>query len=529
MKTWSEKANIRKLIAVSFTTLVGILILGLIIFRFQINITNSYMQRYESYIIADELRQSSDDLTKFVRMYAATADEYYKSIYFEVLDIRNGDLERPLGYEGIYWDLMLADKLSSNSSDEKESLIARMKSKGFTEEELSLLSEAQQSSDRLVELEKLAMRATENNLNDEEKLLLESGESQRDYAIRILNDDNYNQQKFEVMKPINTFYQMFDERTQEHVDATLKKQITIALLLLLLVLLLMASMIIIVIQLFMKFSENEKILENKIRERTQELLDKNIELQRTQKKLIESEKMASLGNLVAGVAHEINTPIGIAVTVASYVDDNTSEHIEKLSEGKLSKAALTKYFSDIKDSTGLILSSMQKADKLIRTFKKVAVDQSSDDFRELELDSYLEEILSSINSKIKKTKHKIMIEKHGDLRVKTYPGAIYQIITNLIFNSLIHGFEDIESGNIKIIIRGEREYVSIEYYDDGRGISSDNISKIFEPFFTTKRGQGGSGLGLNIVYNLVSQKLNGSIECTSIIDKGVCFKIIIPR
>jgi len=263
-------------------------------------------------------------------------------------------------------------------------------------------------------------------------------------------------------------------------------------------------------------------------ENSNETLQSTIQnLKQTQNQLIDAEKMASLGSLVAGVAHEINTPIGIGLTGISHLEELTKEINKQYTNGKMTKNEFEEYLYNSKDLSFLIHRNLEKAAGLVRSFKQVAVDQSSEEKRNFNLNKYLAEILQSIHSVTKKSNIKIDISCANDIRINSYPGAYSQIITNLIMNSLIHGFKEKEKGNISINITKENRDLKILYTDNGKGIKKENISKIFDPFFTTNRDNGGSGLGLNIIYNIIVSKLNGSIKCISQEQQGVEFIIII--
>lgn len=277
-------------------------------------------------------------------------------------------------------------------------------------------------------------------------------------------------------------------------------------------------------------------LEQRVDERTRALKLANHELEFTvqeltvaQRQLVESEKMAALGGLVAGIAHEINTPLGIGVTAASHLEDQTRRLMREIEEGRATRRALLDYQQDALASTQLILSNLRRAGQLIRSFKQVAVDQSSEQAREVHLKSYLDEVLVSLGPALKKTRHQVSVKCPDDLRLYTYPGAISQIVVNLVMNSLIHAFEGIEEGRIDIQCEGYDEEWLLLYRDNGVGMSEVVRQRVFDPFFTTKRGQGGSGLGLHVVYNLVTQLLRGSLDCISAPGKGVEFQIQMPR
>jgi two-component system sensor histidine kinase ChiS len=253
------------------------------------------------------------------------------------------------------------------------------------------------------------------------------------------------------------------------------------------------------------------------------------QLQATQQQLVESEKMAALGNLVAGIAHEINTPIGIGVTGASRLETLAKELQQLYENGKMKRTDLEKYLKSALQGNELILKNLTRAAELIQSFKQVAVDQSSEQQRTFVLKEYLHEILTSLHPEFKRTKHQVSIVCDDRITLVSYPGIFSQIFTNLIMNSLIHGFQDRLEGHITITVIKQDNHLTMHYTDDGKGIRHDIINNIFEPFFTTNRQGGGSGLGLHIVYNLVTHKLSGSIHCHSIEGHGTTFTIQIPN
>jgi signal transduction histidine kinase len=187
-----------------------------------------------------------------------------------------------------------------------------------------------------------------------------------------------------------------------------------------------------------------------------------------------------------------------------------------------------KYLTTAKEASELILTNLRRASDLIRSFKQVAVDQSAEEKRKFNIKTYIDELLLSIRPKYKKTQHTISVQCPEDLEINSYPGAFAQIITNLIMNSLIHGFEDIEAGNIVIDVTTDGNQIQIIYKDDGKGMDEGTVQKVFEPFFTTKRSHGGTGLGMHLVYNLVTQTMGGIIECYSNQGRGVEFRISFP-
>lgn len=274
-------------------------------------------------------------------------------------------------------------------------------------------------------------------------------------------------------------------------------------------------------------------LESMVDARTEDLQYANRELKsalsqltEAQAQLVESEKMASLGALVAGIAHEVNTPIGVALTAATHMQ-NQARRIaldDDLSE------TLKKYLETHVRNCDFLVSNLNRAAELIRSFKQVAVDQSSEQIRDFRLREYFEEILTSLRPRLKRTAHTVEIDCDAELQLSSFPGALYQVITNLVMNSLTHAFPNGEAGTIRIEAELEgADRVRIRYCDNGVGFDDGVAQRIFEPFFTTRRGTGGSGLGMHIVYNLVTQGLGGKIRCWGKPGAGMTVEMVIPR
>ncbi|HHB92191.1 MAG TPA: response regulator, partial [Thioploca sp.] len=277
-------------------------------------------------------------------------------------------------------------------------------------------------------------------------------------------------------------------------------------------------------------------LEDKVSERTFKLKEAKQaaekalqQLKTTQEQLIETAKMSELGNLVAGVAHEINTPVGIGVTAASRLETLTKGLINLYKNGKMKRADLDKYLDSTQQGSNLILKNLTRAADLIQSFKQVAVDQAGEQQRTFNLHEYLHEILTTLRPEFKRTQHQITVECDTSIVLSSYPGVFSQIITNFIMNSLIHGFRDKSEGHMKIVVQQTNDELILRYSDDGRGIPVDIVGKVFDPFFTTNRQGGGSGLGMHIVYNLVTHQLNGFIQCKSIVGEGTTFIISLPN
>ena len=248
-----------------------------------------------------------------------------------------------------------------------------------------------------------------------------------------------------------------------------------------------------------QLEELNKTLEDKVIKKTQEL-------EQAQEQLLFSEKMAALGSLVAGVAHEINTPIGIGYTGSSHFIDETKLLKKKYHEDTMTKEDFEEYLNTSVELSNLINANLERAVELVKSFKQVAVDQSSEEKRVFNLSKYINEILTSIHSVTKQKNISFNIVCDENLIVDTYAGAFAQIITNLIMNSFIHGFEGVDEGSITLSIEKEDNILHLEYKDTGNGIENKNLDKIFDPFFTTNRSNGSSGLGLNIIYNMIKKK-----------------------
>lgn len=257
---------------------------------------------------------------------------------------------------------------------------------------------------------------------------------------------------------------------------------------------------------------------------------KTEELKKTYDDLVHSEKMASLGRLVAGVAHEINTPVGVGVTTTTYLQSLFDDIERAYNSGELSKRQMEVFINNCKEGSDILLGSLSGAAQLISSFKQVAVDQSDEKCRELNTVDYIKAIALSLSPKLKLKGVEVEVVGNNDAMLTTYPGAISQIFTNLIINSLVHGFETKKTlCQIRIEVDVKEESVEITYQDNGKGMNEVTVQKAFDPFFTTKMGEGGSGLGLNIVYNLVKNKLHGDIRCESKVGQGVTFRISLPN
>ncbi|CAK0740027.1 hypothetical protein WCLP8_1100017 [uncultured Gammaproteobacteria bacterium] len=254
------------------------------------------------------------------------------------------------------------------------------------------------------------------------------------------------------------------------------------------------------------------------------------DLTAAQDRLLKAEKMASLGGLVAGVAHEINTPVGIAITSASTLAMETEKLRRLYAEDNMSQEDFERFLGVAAEAARLLVVSTARAGELIHAFKQIAVDQTSAERRDFDLREYVDEVLLSLKPALKKTRHRVMVEgPPARLMVDSYPGALAQLLTNLVINALTHAFDPEGTGTMIVTLdQPEPDQAEIRFSDDGRGIPENHLSKIFDPFFTTRRGSGGSGLGLHIVYNIATITLSGQISVYSQTGTGTSFKIRFP-
>lgn len=242
-----------------------------------------------------------------------------------------------------------------------------------------------------------------------------------------------------------------------------------------------------------------------------------------QEQLLEQEKMAALGNLVAGLAHEVNTPLGVCVTASSALAHHINTLLQNYESDSLTTEAFDEYLCDLKEGFTILNLNLKKSADLINSFKQLASDQISEIKRPIFFNKMLDDIVLSLQPQTKIGKHSIDISCPA-LEVLTYPGLLAQVFTNLIMNSIKHGFENKTDGKIHIkVTRQSDSRIRVRYTDDGHGIPTEHLKRIYEPFFTTSRANGGTGLGLHIVYNIITQQLDGSLSCKSSPGKGTEF------
>ncbi|MCB0120901.1 MAG: HAMP domain-containing histidine kinase [Caldilineaceae bacterium] len=269
-------------------------------------------------------------------------------------------------------------------------------------------------------------------------------------------------------------------------------------------------------------------IRHSLEQRTEELSTTNAHLVATQRQLAEAEKLAALGNLVAGIAHEINTPLGVGITAATTLQAITDELQEHYGSRAIRRTYFEAFLADAVAANHLLVNNLLRVDQLVQSFKQLSVDHFTLERRRFQLKAYLEEIVRGLEPRLRSGAHSVEILVDESIYLDSYPGALAQIATNFILNSILHGYPSGKPGRLRFIAGLYEEYVRLIYADDGIGICKEHLDKIYEPFFTTARDRGGTGLGLHIVYNLVTQKLGGTIRHDSDINAGVIFSLELP-
>jgi signal transduction histidine kinase len=399
-------------------------------------------------------------------------------------------------------------------------------------------------------------KATKNSILEYERdaayrlaqLFQVSGEYDSAYHYQSLyinaNDSIKSDENIRKMADLQTKFEVAEK--QAEVDALQKKKEIQLIVILGLVLIVLLAMGLIMMyyyslkrskKLTAALDERRILLEKqsiKLKEHQEELVQQKEELQltlenlqKTQEQLVESEKMAAIGGLVAGVAHEINTPVGIGITAISSLQEDIQRMAGLYEKEEISRKDFREFLQSSGDVSKLIQKNLERTASLVQSFKQVSTDQVTEQQRVFELKEYLNDILVSLQPKFSRKTIDFKIDCDDKLKLDSYPGVYAQIFTNLLLNSLQHGFPETNTGTISIEADINKDRLKIQYTDDGAGISRKDLPHIFEPFYTSDQHRG-TGLGLNIIYNLVRQKLHGTITCESEPGKGVLFKIDVP-
>ncbi|WP_159737859.1 PAS domain-containing sensor histidine kinase [Vibrio atypicus] len=279
----------------------------------------------------------------------------------------------------------------------------------------------------------------------------------------------------------------------------------------------------------LELEELNQNLEHTVAVRTMDLKQSMKQLQKAQDQLVEQEKLAALGGLVAGVAHEVNTPLGIAVTATSVIRDSNFELNHAFKNQTLTSTQFETVMTRINESTSMLEGNLNRAAKLIRDFKQTAVDQVSESRCQFNVNQVLDALIASLHPETRKVPVEPKLIGNAALQMNSLPGVLTQVISNLVLNSVNHAFDDTPNATINIEFMQSDENIIFIYRDNGVGVDSSLHHKIFEPFYTSKRNCGGSGLGLNLVFNLITQKLKGQLKFESTVGEGVCFTLTVPQ
>lgn len=491
--------------------------------------------RYQGYILATQLQQRLQQLTLMARRYAVTGEIKYLHFYNELVDNYQQNKAQPRYYYRPYWELSNpGNSISPFSAEEDKSLQKLMEMLNLTEAEAALLLQVNNSAEQLSMIELQAFSEVGSSLASAEGY---QRSEERQHAISLLFSNGYLIEKTNIKSFINDFLALQAARTEQELKSAASQQ---SILMTATVLCFLCAIVFLLYSLRQQLKNKGmfvKALRREVSKRTLALFEKREqlkvvinEMEMTKHQLVESEKMASLGNLVSGIAHEVNTPLGISVTLGTHLQSETKQLVDKVESGQLKRSDLERYCAETIENCELLQSNLERAANLISSFKQVAVDQSCDELRTFKMSEYIDEVLLSLRPRLKKTKIKLEINapQHEPL-LTTYPGAIAQIITNLVMNSLIHAFSDgQDAGHIHFTLSIENTSMQLQFSDDGKGMNAEALAHLFEPFFTTRRGNGGSGLGMHVVYNLVVQRLTGSIRCESKVGEGTHFFISFP-
>jgi signal transduction histidine kinase len=525
---WSAKINYLALIL----TLLAVVFSCFSYFSMQA-LQKTSENRYHSYLLTEQLRLSSDQLTQMARAHVVTGEQKYLVFFNKILAIRNGDAPRPVNYHRVYWDMLIPENGQAPFIDGAQHPLQQLMAQaGFTQQEFEQLKKSQQASDKLTDLEFLAFNQVATALSEQTDY---SQSAMKNSALTLLYSEGYLMAKSEIMSHINTFYRLQEERTDAEVQRAAQTHNLMTIVTLI-------TFIALLIVLVFNFRLKQKLtlqfitmLKEEVGLQTKKIQEQNIQLTNTMEimestkvQLVESEKMASLGSLVAGVAHEINTPIGIGITAITSLQEEVKKLGQCIENNRLSKNVLVDYLDLFEKISDLVLVNLSRVGTLVKSFKQVSVDQSYDEIRNLELNEYVQAVVNSIRPNYKHSDIKIDVDIDSSIICDVYPGALSQVISNLVINAFVHAFDKEKKGEIIISATQQGDLVALNIRDNGQGMSVQDRVKAFEPFFTTKRNKGGTGLGLHIVYNLVTQKLLGDIRCESEQGTGSEFKITFP-
>lgn len=277
-----------------------------------------------------------------------------------------------------------------------------------------------------------------------------------------------------------------------------------------------------------EFGKANRELQESVQAKTRQLQEAVAYQEAAREQLLQSEKLATLGELVAGLSHEVGTPLGIGVTALSYLQDKVKSIRSDYSSGNFTRSSFESGMDAINEAAGSALLNIRRASDLMKSFKEIAADRATEAFRFFNVRNYFEEISLSLRPVLKNTKFDLEIIGPDDLEIESLPSAFSQMLTNFVMNSLLHGFEGRESGKMAVEYGLEGNTFFMIYTDNGKGMTEEQMKHVFTPFFTSKKGKGGTGLGMYVVQELVEVRLGGTIAVASVEERGVEFRIEIP-
>ncbi len=518
----------KRLNAISILLLLITLVSSVSVFYSLNQLRLASEHRLQSYTLSNELRLSSDQLTMMARAYASTGNIEFKDFFDQILAIRNGQQSRPVYYHRVYWDFKLPgvkgnyDHLNSQYVEGNaiafEQLLADLK---LTKEEKQFLSAAKLESDSLTRLENLAFQ------------YIAQGNASK--GQEILYSSDYFSAKANIMANINEFHRALEQRTEIQLELWLKTVYLVAIVFVISIVILLSLLL---YKSYIRSRLDGSILDmlnEEVEKKTHELSHNNDmlktainDLKKAQNQLIESEKMSLLGGLVAGVAHEINTPVGVGITAISSQKEELKRLQELFQQGSMTKSDFQQFIDYLHSANEMVMSNLYRIVDLISVFKKLSIEQDLDEKIPIELHKYVDDIVDSIRSGFKHRNLAIVNNVDPELNFESYPGAIAQIVSNIIRNSDLHGVVSESQGKVEIDAVVESGELLLTITDNGQGMPESVVKKIFDPFYTHHRKGHSTGLGMNIVYTLVTQKLSGQVTCISEEDKGTKVVVRFP-
>jgi len=427
-------------------------------------------------------------------------------------------------------------QLKSNITSREKQLTLQQEKIEHQEEKFNTQSNKLKKQDDELDQNKTDIQALQNNVkevNQELDISLRQLKSNKTSLLNLKHDikqkeNAINSLEWKISEKKQSLKTLEDQQATQELEIAQQSNVIQAQYIILIIAGIVSLAILFILLIIYRSKKIQHKINLELEINMKALAEANLRLSNTQDQLVESEKMAALGGLVAGIAHEINTPLGVSVTAASHLADQVDLFEKEYNNGILKKSSLEELLLDAKELSGILIRNLRRGSELISNFKQIAVDQSCESRREFELHSYTEELIQSLRPQFKQNNHSVRVISNDKIELNNFPGVIAQIITNLIMNSLNHGYKNTTDGEITITIAIENNNVVIDYRDKGIGLTEQQRKKVFEPFYTTARSTGGSGLGMSISYNLITSKLKGTIKCLKA-SEGAHFLIIFPQ